>query len=318
MQPGDARVYVAGHRGMVGAAIVRRLERDGFSGILTRTHAELDLTDQVATRTFFAEAKPTHVFLAAARVGGILANDTYPADFIRDNLLIQANVIEGCQAAGVEKLVNLGSTCIYPKLAPQPIREEYLLTGELEPTNEAYAIAKIAGLKMCEAYARQHGMRAMTLMPTNLYGPGDNFDLENSHVIPALMRKAHEAKQRGDAALEVWGSGKPLREFLHVDDLADAAVFCMRDVEGQSMLNVGTGEDLSIAELARLICDVVGFAGELRFDASKPDGTPRKLTDVSRLNGVGWRASIGLRAGLAATYAWYLENRQASRGHAAG
>lgn len=300
-----ARIYVAGHRGMVGSAIVRRLEAAGARHIVTRGHAELDLTDQVATRAFFESERPTHVFCAAARVGGILANDTYPADFIRDNLLIQANVIENCHATGVEKLINLGSTCIYPKLAPQPIKEESLLSGPLEPTNEAYAVAKIAGLKMCEAYARQYGMKAMTLMPTNLYGPGDNFDLQSSHVIPALMRKAHEAKLHGESAMVVWGSGTPVREFLHVDDLADAALFCLDNVGDVSMANVGTGEGIAIVDLARLVCEVVGFRGDIRLDTSKPDGTPHKVTDPSLLKSRGWQASIRLRDGLASTYAWF-------------
>lgn len=306
----NARIHVAGHRGLVGSAIVRRLRAAGHETLLLRAHDELDLTRQADVADFYEAERPEFVFLAAAKVGGIVANDTRRGDFIRENLLIQTNVIEAARRIGVRKLVFLGSTCIYPRLAEQPMREEALLTGPLEPTNEAYAVAKIAGITMCRAYARQYGFRALSLMPTNLYGPGDNFDLETSHVIPALMRKAHEAKLRGSRSLTVWGTGAPTREFLHVDDLADAAVFCMDEIDpaAADLLNVGTGEEISIRDLARLICEVVGFAGEPDFDASKPDGTPRKVSDVSRLASLGWRARTGLRDGLAGLYAWYLEH----------
>ena len=309
----DSKIYVAGHRGLVGAAICRVLANQGFANIIARTHSELDLTDQSAVRAFFEEEKPDYVFLAAARVGGIHANDTYPADFIRDNLLIQTNIIDAAYQNGTRKLQFLGSSCIYPKFAPQPMKEEHLLTGELEPTNEWYAIAKIAGIKMCQAYQRQYGFDAISLMPTNLYGTGDNFDLENSHVVPALLRKFHEAKVRGEDSVEVWGSGNPRREFLHVDDLADAAVFLMENYSGEEIVNVGVGEDVSIRELAELVADVVGFQGELRFDASKPDGTPRKLLDVSRLKGLGWKAKVLLRDGLEDTYQWFKANQSSFR-----
>ena len=283
-------IYVAGHRGLVGSAIVRRLRAEGFTCIITRTRQELDLTDQAAVDRFFAQERPEYVFLAAARVGGILANSTYPADFIRDNLLIQTHVIDAAYRHGVKKLLFFGSSCIYPKHAPQPMKEEYLLTGPLETTNEAYAVAKIAGLKMVQYYRRQYGLNGICLMPTNLYGPGDNFDLNYSHVIPALIRKFHEAKERGDPEVVVWGTGRPRREFLHVDDLADAAVFLMRHYDGEMWINVGTGEDLTVAELAELIRDVVGFRGRISFDPSKPDGTPRKLLDVSHLFSPGLAA----------------------------
>ncbi len=312
--PRTAKIFVAGHRGLVGSAILRRLRADGFTKILTCTSTELDLRDQAATRAFFDRERPTHVFGAAAKVGGIVANDSYSGEFIHDNLAIQTNIIENCRRFEVEKLIFLGSTCIYPKLAPQPMKEEDLLTGPLEPTNEAYAIAKIAGLKMCEAYAKQYGMRSVTLMATNLYGPGDNFDLEKSHVIPALMRKAHEAKLSGADSMTVWGSGKPLREFLHVDDMADAALFCMEEVEDVSMVNVGTGQEISIGDLAQLVCDVVGFKGRLVLDATKPDGTPRKLTDMSRLHTRGWKAQTALKDGLTETYHWFLDNAADARG----
>ncbi|WP_461210647.1 GDP-L-fucose synthase [Desulfocurvus sp. DL9XJH121] len=304
----DALIYVAGHRGLVGSAIMRALRRAGYGNILTRTHAECDLTDQRAVREFFAAEKPDYVFLAAARVGGIQANATRPAEFIRDNLLIQTNVIDAAHENGVKKLEFLGSSCIYPKFAPQPIREDSLLTGELEPTNDAYALAKIAGIKMCQAYRRQYGFDAISLMPTNLYGPEDNFDLENSHVLPALLRKFHEAKASGADTVTVWGTGRPRREFLHVDDLAEAAVFLMNTYEGENIVNVGTGEDLTIAELADLVARTVGFAGRVVYDSSKPDGTPQKLLDVSRLSEAGWKASISLERGLADTYAWFLEH----------
>jgi GDP-L-fucose synthase len=304
-----ARVYVAGHRGMVGGAIVRALEARGYRNLLLRTSRELDLRDQAAVRAFFDAERPDYVFLAAARVGGILANDTYPADFLFDNLAIEANVIHAAWRSGVRKLLFLGSTCIYPKLAPQPLKEEYLLTGPLEPTNEWYAVAKIAGIKLCQAYRRQHGCDFVSAMPTNLYGPGDNFDLAASHVVPALLRKFHEAKVRGEASATVWGSGRPLREFLHVDDLADALLFLMERYSGEEHVNVGVGEDLSIADLARLVAEVVGFRGELVFDASKPDGTPRKLVDTTKINALGWQPRIGLREGLAATYRWFLDHQ---------
>jgi GDP-L-fucose synthase len=301
-------IFVAGHRGMVGSASLRALEAAGYKNLVTRTSAELDLRDQAAVDAFFDVERPRYVVCAAAKVGGIIANNDYPGEFIRDNLAIQTNVIEACRRVGVAKLIYLGSTCIYPRAAPQPIKEEHLLTGPLEPTNEAYAVAKIAGLKMCEAYAKQYGLSSVTLMATNLYGTGDNFDLEKSHVIPALMRKAHEAKRAGASTMRVWGTGTPLREFLHVDDMAAAVRFCLETDIPYSMVNVGTGEEISIADLTRTICEVVGFEGELVFDTSKPDGTPRKLADSSRLRGLGWAPTIGLRDGLAATYDWFLNS----------
>ena len=309
-----ARVYVAGHRGLVGAAIVRRLEKAGYTNLCLRTHAELDLRSQAAVDAFFAAERPEYVYLAAARVGGIHANDSYPAEFIRDNLLIQTNVIDAAWRNGARKLLFLGSSCIYPKHAPQPMREDCLLTGPLEPTNEWYAIAKIAGIKTCQAYRRQYGFDAISAMPTNLYGPGDNFDLANSHVLPALMRKFHEAKTSGAAEVVVWGTGSPRREFLYVDDLADAALFLMQQHSGEELVNVGCGEDLTILELARTVAEVVGYTGELRFDTSKPDGTPRKLLDVSRLSAMGWKAQVPLRDGLERTYRWFLEHRSKLRG----
>ncbi len=303
----DSKIYVAGHRGLVGSAIVRRLQRAGFGNLITRTSSELDLRDQQAVAAFFAAEKPDYVFLAAAKVGGILANNTYPAEFIYDNLAIQLNVIHQSYLNGVKKLLFLGSSCIYPKFAPQPMREEYLLDGKLEPTNEPYAIAKIAGIKMCQSYNRQYATRFISVMPTNLYGPNDNFDLQNSHVLPALLRKFHEAKEKEQPYVEVWGSGTPRREFLHADDLADACLFLMQTYEDSEIVNIGVGEDISIAELAELIREVVGYRGELRFDRSKPDGTPRKLLDVSRLQSLGWQAGIPLREGIEQTYRWYLE-----------
>lgn len=303
-----ALVYVAGHTGLVGSAIVRKLTGEGFDRVVTRELEDLDLTRQAPTEAFFSEVKPEYVFLAAARVGGILANDTYPADFIRDNLLIQAHVIDSAYRNGTRKLLFLGSSCIYPKHAPQPMREDSLLTGPLEPTNDAYALAKIAGIKMCQAYRRQHGFRAISLMPTNLYGPGDNFHPETSHVLPALIRKFHEAKAAGASSVMVWGTGRPRREFLHVDDLAGAALFLMERYDSGEIVNVGCGEDLTIADLAALVAQVVGFRGEIVYDATKPDGTPRKLLDVGRISALGWRPSIPLREGIAATYAWFLEN----------
>jgi GDP-L-fucose synthase len=308
----DARSYVAGHRGLVGSAIVRRLEAEGLDRLVTRTRAELDLTDRDAVEAFFADARPQYVFLAAAKVGGILANASYPADFIRENLAIQLNVIDAAHRHGVEKLLFLGSSCIYPKHAPQPMKEEHLLTGKLEPTNEAYAIAKIAGVEMCQAYARQHGDRYISVMPTNLYGPGDNFDLKTSHVLPALIRKFHEAKVRGEESVVIWGTGEPRREFLHVDDLADACVFLMREYEDPDIINVGVGRDISVRELAELIREVVGYEGRIDHDTSRPDGTPRKLMDVSRLTGLGWTASIPLEEGVRRTYEWFLEHGPAA------
>lgn len=301
----DARIFVAGHRGLVGSAVLRRLEAQGFRNPVTRSRSELDLRDRKAVDAFYETEKPDYVILAAAKVGGIHANNTYPADFLYDNLAIQTNVIDAAWRAGVRKLVFLGSSCIYPRLAQQPLTEAALLTGPLEPTNEAYAIAKISGLKLTEMYRRQHGFDAISLMPTNLYGPGDNFDLNTSHVIPALMRKIHEAKISGAKAFEIWGSGNPLREFLHVDDLADAIIFTLEHYSETSPLNVGTGEDLSIRDLAKLIADVVGFEGDMSFDPSKPDGTLRKVLDVSRLHALGWRHSIPLKQGLQQTYDWY-------------
>ena len=305
-----SKIYVAGHRGLVGSAIVRRLRAAGHDNLVLRTSAELDLKDQAAVQAFFAAERPEVVVLAAARVGGILANDSYPADFIYDNLMIEANVIEAARQVGVRKLLFLGSTCIYPKLAPQPLKEEYLLSGPLEPTNEWYAVAKIAGIKLCQAYRRQYGCDFISAMPTNLYGPGDNFDLEKSHVMPALIRKCHEAKLRGDRTVTVWGSGRPRREFLHVDDCADACVYLLAHYDEEPIVNIGVGEDLTIRELAEMVKEVVGFEGDLVFDASKPDGTPRKLVDVTRLFGLGWRPSIGLREGIEQTYRWFLEQEE--------
>jgi len=308
-----ARIFVAGHRGLVGSAILRRLQADGFANLLTRTSSELDLRDQSAVEAFFNSERPELVFLAAAKVGGIHANDAYPAEFIRDNLQLQSNVIDSAHRHGVQKLLFLGSSCVYPRLATQPLHESSLLTGPLEPTNQWYAVAKIAGLKMCQAYRRQYGFKAIVAMPTNLYGPGDNFDLQNSHVLPALIRKTHEAKLRGESALTVWGTGMPRREFLNVEDLADACVFLMREYDSEELVNVGWGEDVSIRELAELVRDVVGFAGQLQFDTTKPDGTPRKLLDVGRMAALGWRPRIRLREGIEATYRWFvldLENRR--------
>lgn len=304
----NSRIFVAGHRGLAGSAVVRALGRAGYTNLLLRSRAEVDLADQRATFEFLAAERPEVVVLAAAKVGGILANDRYPAEFLYENLALEANVFEGARRAGVRKLLFLGSSCIYPKHAPQPMKEEHLLTGALEPTNQWYAIAKIAGIKLAEAYRRQHGMNCISAMPTNLYGPGDNFDLEKSHVLPALLRKFHEAKARGDAVVEVWGSGAPRREFLHVDDLAEACVFLLERYDAEPFVNVGTGTDISIRDLAALVQRVVGFTGEVRYDRTKPDGTPQKLLDVSRLATLGWTARIGLEAGVRETYAWYLEN----------
>lgn len=297
-----SKIYVAGHRGMVGSAIVRRLQSDGYSNLVLRTRQELDLTDQHAVEDFFAEERPEFVFLAAAKVGGIHANSTYPAEFIRDNLAIQTNVIHSAWKNGAKKLLFLGSSCIYPRDCPQPIKEEYLLTGSLEPTNEAYAIAKIAGIKMCQAYRQQYGFDAICAMPTNLYGPGDNYHLKNSHVVPALIRRFHEAKMRADEEVIVWGTGTPLREFLHVDDLADASVFLMEEYSGEEIVNIGSGEEASIARLAQLIASIIGYRGTLRFDESKPDGTPRKLLDSSSIRSLGWRGERQLKVGLQETW----------------
>ena len=309
----NSRIYVAGHRGLVGSAVVRALERQGYKNLLLRTHAELDLCDQLAVRRFFAAARPEVVIMAAARVGGIHANSTRPAQFIRDNLLIQDNVIDSAHSAGVGKLVFLGSSCIYPKLAPQPIKEDSLLTGPLEPTNEWYAIAKIAGVKMCQAYRREHGFNAIALMPTNLYGPGDNFDLQNSHVLPALIRRFHEAKMRGDQSVTVWGSGTPRREFLHVDDLAEAILYLLHVYDAEPIVNIGWGEDITIRELAELVLSVIGYTGRLIFDTTKPDGTPRKLLDVTRMTELGWRPKIPLKLGIETTYTWFTEHCMEAR-----
>jgi GDP-L-fucose synthase len=309
----QAPIFVAGHRGLAGSAILRRLQAAGASRLLVRTRAEVDLRDRSAVEAFFAAERPAFVFLAAAKVGGILANAKYPVDFLLDNLRIELNVMEAAAAHGTRKLLFLGSSCIYPKLAPQPLQESHLLTGPLEPTNEAYAIAKIAGIKLADAYRAQHGLSFISAMPTNLYGPGDNFDLQGSHVLPALMRKCHEAKLAGAPTVTVWGSGSPLREFMHADDLADACVFLMEHYDAPGPINVGTGEELTVRELALLVAEVVGYRGELVFDASKPDGTPRKLMDSGRLQGMGWKATVGLREGLAATYEWYIERRVPSQ-----
>ena len=302
----SAKIFVTGHRGMVGSAIVRRLQAAGHGNLLTRTHGELDLIDQRAVNDFLAHEKPDYIFMAAARVGGIQANDQYRADFLYQNLLIEANLIHGAHVAGVQRLMFLGSSCIYPRDCPQPIKEDYLLTGPLEPTNEPYAIAKIAGIKLCESYNRQHGRQYVSAMPTNLYGPNDNYDLASSHVLPALIRKAHEAKLRGDGDCVVWGTGTPRREFLHVDDLADACVHLMQRGYDGPLVNIGTGEDVTIRELAETVMQAVGFNGRIVFDSSKPDGTPQKLLDVNRMTALGWRASTGLREGIASAYADYL------------
>ena len=299
----DSKIYIAGHRGMVGSAIHRNLLAKGFSDFVFRTSAELDLRNQQAVADFFSEEKPDYVFLAAAKVGGIHANNTLRAEFIYDNMMIQSNIIHQSHVNGVKKLLFLGSTCIYPKMAPQPMKEEYLLTGLLEQTNEPYAIAKIAGIKMCDAYRSQYGSNFISVMPTNLYGPNDNYDLNNSHVLPALLRKIHTAKMNGDAHVEVWGSGKPLREFLHADDMADACVYMMEHYNEPGFVNIGSGTEISIGDLARLIANVVGFNGELKFNASKPDGTPRKLTDVTKLHSLGWKHRISLEEGIRSVYA---------------
>ncbi|HET9264329.1 MAG TPA: GDP-L-fucose synthase [Vicinamibacterales bacterium] len=306
--PKDARIFIAGHRGLVGSAIVRRLQQDGFSNLLTATREQLDLRDQAAVNYWFRANRPEYVFLVAGTVGGILANSTRPAEFLYDNMMIHGTVVHAAHLYGVTRLLYLGSSCIYPRGCPQPMKEEHLLTGRLEPTNEPYAIAKIAGIKLCEAYRRQYGCDFISAMPTNLYGPHDNFDLESSHVLPAMIRKFHDARIAGQKEVVIWGTGSPRREFLHVDDLADACVYLMERYDAAEHINVGTGDDLSILELAQLVRDVVYPAAELTFDRSKPDGTPRKLLDVSRLHQIGWRHRIELRAGIASTYDWFVRN----------
>ena len=301
MQPGD-KIYIAGHRGMVGSAISRRLKKEGFTNFLTRTSSELDLKDQAAVHAFFEKERPDYVFLAAAKVGGIMANNIYRGEFLYDNLMIQSNTIDAAYRSGVKKLMFLGSSCIYPKLAPQPLKEDYLLTGLLEETNEPYAIAKIAGIKLCDAYRSQYGANFISVMPTNLYGPNDNYDLNSSHVLPALIRKFHEAKKNGSPSVILWGSGKPRREFLHADDLADACFFLMQNYNEPGLVNVGVGDDLEIKELAVLIGKIVGYNGEIQHDLTKPDGTPRKLMDVSKLHSFGWKATISLEDGLRSVY----------------
>lgn len=304
----NAKIFIAGARGMVGSAIARALRGQGHNELLTPGRQELDLKNSAEVRAFFARERPAYVFVAAAKVGGILANDSYPADFLYDNLVIEANVIHAAYEFGVKKLLFLGSTCIYPKMAPQPLKEEYLLTGPLEPTNEWYAVAKIAGIKLCQAFRRQYGCHFVSGMPTNLYGPNDNYDLQSSHVMPAFIRKFHEAKMNGEQTVTIWGTGKALREFLHVDDCANACLFLMDHYDGEGHVNIGMGQDLSILELAHLVARVVGFDGNLVFDASKPDGTPRKLVDTSKINALGWRPRIGLEEGVQQAYAWFREN----------
>ena len=308
----SSKIYIAGHRGLVGSAIVRALKKQGYNNFILRTHSELDLLDQKSATDFFKKEKPEYVFLAAAKVGGIMANRTYPADFIYQNLQIQNNIIHHSYLNGVKKLLFLGSSCIYPRLARQPIKEEYLLTEALETTNESYAIAKIAGIKMCQAYNKQYGTDFISVMPTNLYGSGDNFDLENSHVLPALIRKFHEAKINNQNEIVVWGTGAPKREFLHVDDLADACIFLMNNYDNSEIINIGTGEDISIKELAEMIKEITGFTGEINWDASKPNGTPRKLLDVSKLHNLGWKHQINLPDGILSVYEWYQSVNQRS------
>ncbi len=303
----DESIYIAGHRGMVGSAVLRRLEKEGFTKTITRTRQEVDLLDRTSVRRFFEKERPSIVVDAAAKVGGIVANNEQPVEFLLQNVTIQNNLIEAAADYGVRKLLFLGSSCIYPKFAPQPIQESSLLTGPLEPTNDAYALAKIAGIRLCQAYAKQYGKNFLSGMPTNLYGPNDNFDLHTSHVLPALIRKAHEAKERGDKTIPIWGSGTPRREFLHTDDLADACLFLLENYDSPDVVNIGCGEDVTIRELAETVCDVVGFPGELVFDTSKPDGTPRKLLDMSKLFGLGWRPKIALRDGIRESYEWFLK-----------
>jgi GDP-L-fucose synthase len=296
------KIYIAGHRGMVGSAVLRKLQREGFTNIITRSSSELDLRNQSEVRRFFSDEKPAYVFLAAAKVGGIVANNTYRAEFIYDNLMIESNIISSSYENQVKKLLFLGSSCIYPKLAPQPLKEEYLLSGYLESTNQPYAIAKIAGIELCDAFRAQYGCNFISAMPTNLYGPNDNYDLEKSHVLPALLRKFIGAARENRPYVEIWGSGKPLREFLHVDDLADACLFLMQKYDEPGLVNIGVGEDISIADLARMIADIAGYNGEIRFDTNRPDGTPRKLMDVSKINAMGWRAVISLEKGIRSVY----------------
>ncbi len=324
----NAKIYVAGHRGLVGAALVRKLKSEGYTNLVMRTSSELDLKNQAAVSEFFTREKPDYVFLAAAKVGGIVANNTYPAEFIYNNLMIQNNVVDNAYLNGVKRLLFLGSTCIYPRLAPQPMKEEYLLSGQLEPTNEPYAIAKIAGITLCRSYNRQYGTGYLAVMPTNLYGPNDNFDLEKSHVLPALIRKFHEAKAAGSNSVVIWGTGTPKREFLHVDDLADACLFLMNlpeesydsllasgaQSQAPALINIGSGEEVSIGELALIVKDAVGFSGELVFDTTRPDGTPRKLSDVSRLHSLGWRHKTGLEEGIRGVYRWYLDSLDSVKG----
>ncbi|PIQ94106.1 MAG: GDP-fucose synthetase [Nitrospirae bacterium CG_4_10_14_0_8_um_filter_41_23] len=304
----DSKIYIAGHRGLVGSALVRRLTEPGYMNLIVRTHAELDLTRQTEVEDFFKREHPEYVFLAAAKVGGILANNTYPAEFIYSNIVVQSNVIHSSYLFGVKKVLFLGSSCIYPRDCPQPMKEDYLLSGYLEPTNEPYAIAKIAGIKMCQAYNRQYGANFISVMPTNLYGPNDNFDIQNAHVLPALIRKFHEAKVAGQKEVVVWGTGSPRREFLYVDDLADACIFLMNNYNNSpEIINIGVGKDISIRELALMVKEIVDYNGEIVFDTSKPDGTPRKLLDVSKLSSLGWQAKTGLREGIKRTYQWYVE-----------
>ena len=304
----DAKIYIAGHRGLVGSAIYRKLRSEGYTNFITRDSKSLDLRRQADVEAFFEREQPEYVFLAAARVGGIHANNTYPAEFIRDNLVIQSNVIHSAYSTEVKKLLFLGSSCIYPKFSPQPMKEEYLLDGKLEPTNESYAVAKIAGIKMCQAYNRQYGTHFISVMPTNLYGPGDDFDLETSHVLPALIRKFHEAKVKNEPFVTVWGTGTPKREFLYIDDLADACLFLMKNYDDSEIINIGTGEDLSIGELAGHIKEITSYDGEIVYDVTKPDGSPRKLLDVSKLNSLGWKAKMGLRNGIIITYNWFVRH----------
>ena len=308
----NSRIYVAGHRGLVGSAIIRSLKQRGFENLITRTHAELELMDAVAVKDFFEQAKPEYVFLAAAKVGGIHANSTYPADFMRENLIVQTNVIHESWRQGVVKLLFLGSSCIYPKLCPQPIKEEYLLSGELEKTNDAYALAKIAGIKTCQSYNQQHGTHFISAMPTNLYGVNDNFHPENSHVLPALIRRFHEAKLANVESISIWGTGTPRREFLHSDDLADAVLFLMENYDDSEIVNVGCGKDQTIKELAETIQEVVGYTGHLKFDSTRPDGTPQKILDISKINSLGWKPTISLREGLKQVYQWYTEQYHSS------
>ena len=303
-----SRIYIAGHRGLVGSAILRRISAEGYKNIVTATSGELDLRRQKDVEDFLESGRPEYVFLAAAKVGGILANSSYPAEFMYSNLIIEANVIQASYKFGVKKLLFLGSSCIYPKYAPQPMREDCLLSGELEPTNEPYAVAKIAGIKLCQSYNRQYGTDFISVMPTNLYGPNDNFDLNSSHVLPAMIRKFHDARVSGRPSVTLWGTGSPFREFLHVDDLADACVFLMKNYRGNEIINIGTGKDIRISELAELVRGIVGFQGGIAWDPSRPDGTPRKLLDVGRLRALGWRPGIGLEDGIKDTYRWYLEN----------